>query len=281
MENGGFVSRLNTAPARFLAEALQNSLLSGRRTAQDFIRHFPPAVIMASLDAQAPLRSTFLTVLVGLRDKTALRTPSADAGRLLQAALEEGDTDADAIVRTFDPDDRIRYLDAQKIWGFLLEGEFWKVSRSKDSAGHKIAQAHLAYLLDRGIAHALISHADVVENITIEMLGEKLPRLELSKLIRKALEVGRSGAAFKHAEILEATPASVLVDHIALPHVFESVIVPLARAAGYVAPESAKPVATEAAKPVAAESPKPEAKRPEESRPSEGRPEEQGTPESN
>ncbi|NUP04975.1 MAG: hypothetical protein HOW73_02825 [Polyangiaceae bacterium] len=261
MENGNFVSKLNAAPVRFLAEALEHSLVSGRRTAQDFIRHFPPGEIMTSLDAHPRLRSTFLTVLVGVREKTALRTPSEDAGRLLQAALEERDTDPESIVRTFDPDDRIRYLDAQKVWAFLLAGEFWKVSRSKDPGGHKIAQTHLAYLLDRGIAHGLISHADVIEGITIETLGEKLPRGELTKLIRKALEVGRTGAAFKHAEILDATPAAVLVDHIPLPQIFESVIMPLATAAGYATPSSPK----------SAEEKRPEEKRIEERRSEEKR----------
>ncbi len=239
MENVGFVSKLNKPSMRFLSEALEHSLSGGRRTPQDFIRHFPPSSIMTALDEQPRLRSSFLTLLVGLREKTALRTPSADAGRLLQSALEERDTDADAITRTFDPDDRIRFLDPKKLWAFLTEGEFWKVSRSKDSAGHKIAQSHLAYLVDRALAHGLASHADIIDGITIELLGEKLPRGELTKIIRRAIDVGRAGAPFKHAEILEATPSTVLVDHIALPLIFDSVVLPVARTAGYVDASSA------------------------------------------
>lgn len=240
MDTSPFVSKLNTAPMRLLAEALEHSLSSGRRTPQDFIRHFPPDVIMAALDGQPRLRSLFLTLLVGLREKTALRTPSGDAGRLLQAALEERDTDPESIVRAFERDDRIRYLDSQRVWAFLLEGEFWRISRSKDLAGHKIAQAHLAYLIERGIVHGLITHTDVLEGITIETLGEKLPRGELAKLIRRALELGKGGTGFTHAEAFDAVPATVIVDHIALNQVFESVILPLARAAGYVATTSDK-----------------------------------------
>jgi hypothetical protein len=234
MDQAGFISKLYKPSLRFLSEVLEHSLTVGRRTPHDFIRHFPPSTIMASLDEQPRLRSIFLTTLVGLREKTALRTPSADAGRLLQAALEEHDTDAEAITRTFDPDDRVRFLDARKLWGFLTEGEFWKVSRSKDAAGHKLAQAHLAYILDRALAHGLASHADIIEGITIDLLGEKLPRGELTKIIRRAIDVGRTGAAFKHSEIFEATPSLVLVDHIALTLIFDSVILPVARLAGYV-----------------------------------------------
>jgi hypothetical protein len=244
MDQAGFISKLNKPSLRFLSEVLEHSLAVGRRTPHDFIRHFPPSTIMVSLDEQPRLRSIFLTSLVGLREKTALRTPSADAGRLLQAALEEHDTDAEAITRTFDPDDRVRFLDARKLWGFLTEGEFWKVSRSKDAAGHKLAQAHLAYILDRALAHGLASHADIIEGITIELLGEKLPRGELTKIIRRAIEVGRTGAPFKHSEIFEATPSSVLVDHIALTLIFDSVILPVARLAGYV--DAAAPVAATA-----------------------------------
>lgn len=228
-----FVSKLNTAPMRLLAEALEHSLVSGRRTPQDFIRHFPPDLIMSALEGQPRLRSLFLITLVGLREKTALRTPASDAGRLLQAALEERDTDPDSIVRTFERDDRIRYLDPQKVWAFLLEGEFWRISRSKDLAGHKVAQSHLAYLIERGIAHGLITHADVIDGITIEVLGEKLPRAELAKLIRRALDLGKAGHSFTHAEAFDAVPPTVIVDHIALNQVYESVILPLARAAGY------------------------------------------------
>ena len=234
METTSFISKLSKASTRFLSEAVEHSLACGRRTPADFIRHFPPGAIMSALETEPRIRAVFLTVLVGLRDKTALRTPSEDAGRLLQAALEEGDTDADGIARTFEPDHRVRFLDDSTLWAFVTEGEFWKVSRSKDAAAHKIAQAHLAYLIDRGLAHGLLSHTDLIEGISIELIAEKLPRAELAKVIRKALDIGHTGAPFKHVDLFDASPSSVLVDHIALPHIFESVILPVARAAGLV-----------------------------------------------
>ena len=242
-----FVSNLPKTPAKFLAEVLDHALANGRRTAADFIRHFPPAAIMAALDGVPQLRSNFLTTLVGVREKTALRTSSQDAGRLLQAALEEGDCDADSVVQVFNPDDRIRYLDPKLVWAFLTEGDFWKVSRSKDAAAHKVAQAHMAFMLDRGIAHSLVSHADLFEGITVEVLAEKLPRGEMAKIIRRALTVGREGQPFVDRDLHTAVPSAVLVDHIALPVIMDGVIVPMARNVGYVdkpaekAPESPTP----------------------------------------
>jgi hypothetical protein len=233
-----FVSSLSTGASRFLAEVLDNALRCGRRTPADFIRHFPPAAIMEALDGVPNIRATFLTVLVGLREKTALRTPSSDAGRLLEAALNEGDCDAESVVSVFTPDDRIRYLDAKKIWLFLMEGDFWKVSRSKDAGAHKIAQAHIAFMIDHGITHGLQSHRDLVDGITIDVLAEKLPRAELAKVIRAALSMGRDNHPYTERDLYGAVPATVLVDHVALPQVMESVVVPMARRAGYVAPDT-------------------------------------------
>jgi hypothetical protein len=130
-----FVSKLQKGPARFLAETLEHALANGRRTPEDFIRHFPPGAIMMALDAAPKLRADFLVTLVGLKERTAMRTSSSDAGRMLENALEEGDTDAHSVVTIFSPDDRIQYLDARRVWAFLLEGEFWKAPRSKDGSG--------------------------------------------------------------------------------------------------------------------------------------------------
>ena len=232
--NEPFVSNLPQSPARFLAEVLDHALTNGRRTPADFIRHFPPSVIMVALDGVPQLRAIFLTMLVGVREKTALRTSSEDAGRLMQAALEEDDCDAESIVDVFNPDDRIRYLDAKQVWAFLSEGDFWKVSRSKDAAAHKVAQAHIAFMLDRGISHGLVSHADMFEGITVEVLAEKLPRGEMAKVIKRALSVGREGQPFTDRDLHSAVPSTVLVDHIALPVIMDGVITPMAKTAGYL-----------------------------------------------
>lgn len=229
-----FVSSLPQSPARFLAEALDHALNNGRRSPADFIRHFPPSVVMGALDAVPQLRAIFLTMLVGVREKTALRTSAADAGRLLQAALEEDDCDAESIVEVFNPDDRIRYLDSHKVWAFLTEGDYWKVSRAKDAAAHKTAQTHIAYMLDRALAHGLVTHADIFSGITVEVLAEKLPRGEMAKIIKQALTVGRDGQAFTEKDLFVATPSTVLVDHIALPQIVDGVVMPMARKVGYV-----------------------------------------------
>jgi hypothetical protein len=252
--NTPFVSKLTEGPARFLAEVLDHALVNGRRTAEDFIRHFPPGAIMASLDAVPKLRATFLVTLVGVKEKTALKTSTSDAGRLLDSALEEGDTDAQSVVAIFDPDDRIQYLDARKVWTFLLEGEFWRVARSKDGGAYKISQAHVAFMLDRALAHHLISHEQIVDGITIEVIAEKLPRNDMARILKAALTAGRASKPFNDADLYNAMNSATLVDYVPLPHVMQTVVAPMAQTAGFVEPPPApkpepRPAAASPAKP--------------------------------
>jgi hypothetical protein len=233
-QSEAFVSKLTTGPTRFLAEALEHALRIGRRTPDDFIRHFSPMTIMESLDGAPALRANLLTVLVGVREKTAIKTPSLDAGRLLAAALQEGDCDPQAVVSVFSPDDRIRYLDPKKIWAFLMEGEFWNASRSKDSANHRLAQAHIAYLIDRGVVHGLRTKREVVDGVSVDVLAEKLPRSEIAKALKRALQMGREAQGFTDGDLYSAVPPAVLVDHVALPVIMQTVIVPLGEAAHFV-----------------------------------------------
>jgi hypothetical protein len=232
--NEAFVSKLQKGAARFLAETLEHALVNGRRTADDFIRHFPPGAIMTALDAVPKLRATFLVTLVGLKERTALRTSTSDAGRMLENALEEGDTDAQSVVTLFSPDDRIQYLDARRVWTFLLEGEFWKAPRSKDGGVYRIAQAHLAFMLDRALAHHLITHENVIDGISIEMIAEKLPRNDMARVFKGAIASGRAGKPFNDGDLYNAMTSGTLVDYVPLPHIMTSVIVPMASAAGFV-----------------------------------------------
>jgi hypothetical protein len=236
-----FVSKLQKGPARFLAETLDHALANGRRNAADFIRHFPPGAIMTALDPAPNLRATFLITLVGLKERTALRTSSQDAGRMLENALAEGDTDADSVITLFNPDDRIQYLDASRVWTFLLEGDFWKAPRSKDGGVYKIAQAHIAYMLDRAIAHKLLTHENVIEGVSIEMIAEKLPRNDMARIFKGAVTAGRSNKPFSDADLYNAMTSSTLVDYVPLPHVMQTVIAPMAQSAGFVEANPPKP----------------------------------------
>ena len=74
---------------------------------------------------------------------------------------------------------------------------------------------------------------------SIEVLAEKLPRSELAKLVKRALTMGRENRSFTDREMTTAVPTPVILDHVPLPQVMDSVISPMARRANYVEPPTA------------------------------------------
>jgi hypothetical protein len=239
-DNGGgaetpsFESKLETGRERFLAHAIEHAFEVGRRTAADFVRHFPPAAIMEGLAEQPSLRAKILAFTTGIKPRIALKKAWASAGEDLQIALDERETDEETIVDAIDPDDRVRYLDPKKLWQFLIEGEFWNVSVSSKE-DHRRARLHIAYLLERALQDRLVTHQDVVLGISVNELALRLPKAELGKLIEAALERGRAKKPFTDTDLLVARPPSVLVEHVPLPHIWMTVIEPkVAFIHGYV-----------------------------------------------
>lgn len=230
-----FKSKLHEGRQRFLAHAMCHALDIGRLTAEDFIRHFPPGAIMEGLKDRASLRAKILTTATGVKFKIAIKKSVASSGEDLLIALDEGEVDPATVVSLFHPDDRVRHLDNQAIWKFVIEDEFWE-STGTDMAVLERAKAHLAFMLDRALEDKLLTHQDIVEGVTVERFVEVLPREALGNIIIGALEAGRGGAPFTDVELLTQAPSTVLVEHVPLAHIWTSVIVPkIARAQGYAA----------------------------------------------
>src|SRR5262245_30448359 len=101
--SGHFASKLGEARERFLAHVIDHGFAIGRRSPEDFIRHFPPAAIMNALGGRPSLRANILVLTTGTKMKIALRKSAESAGQDLQIALDEGETDAESIVTLFDP----------------------------------------------------------------------------------------------------------------------------------------------------------------------------------
>lgn len=248
-----FVSKLEHGKDRFLAHAIEHALEVGRRTAKDFIAHFPPSAIMEGLASRANLRAEILAHTTGIKSKIASKKSWKSAAEDLQIALDERETDAEAIVAVFQPDDRVRYLDARKIWKFLTEGDFWNTPATRKDE-YRSAKRHIAFMLERALTDKLITHRDIVEGLTVAEIAVRLPKAELGKIIEGALIAGKAGAPFTEVELLAAMPPEVAVEYIPLPHIWETVVLPrIAVTHGYAegtaAPQPAKTVQTEATTP--------------------------------
>jgi hypothetical protein len=255
-----FESKLGEGRQRFLAHVIEHGLLFGRRSPEDFIRHFTPAAIMHGLREQPQLRANILVIATGVRPKIALKKTAESCGNDLQIALDEGETDAETIAQLVDPDDRVRYLDEHALWAYVTEGSFWTIE-AKDKARHGVAADHVAYMLDRALKDRLITHKDIVEGITVAKLAELLPRGELEKILSAALKAGNTNKPYVESNLLAVTPATTIVKHIPLAWIWDNVISPkIAHAHGYVAKSDAPKAEAPKVEAPKAEAPKAEAR---------------------
>jgi hypothetical protein len=249
-----FKSTLGSGRERFLAHVIEHALKCGQRTPEDFIRHFPPAAIMAGLHDRASLRATILVETTGIKSRIAMKKSFESAGEDLQIALDEKETTPSTVVSLLNPDDRIRYLSDKALWQFLIEGKFWDAPSSDIEASTR-ATEHVAFILDRALEDKLITYRDIVDGISVHRIAEVLPRSALEKIIRAALTAGENKRRFTEGSLLRAVGSETLLKHVPLTEIWLSMIVPkIAQAHGFVdaseANDDGAPASAEAAKEV-------------------------------
>jgi hypothetical protein len=218
-------STLGKGRERFLAHVIEHGFEVGRRTPEDFVRHFPPTLIMEGLKDNAKLRAEILVQATGVKEKVAIKKTWESCADDLQIALDEGETDASAIMKIIQLDDRVRYLDHKALWSYVTEGEFWKISPSRQKE-YAAAKSHIAFMLGRALDDKLVTHADIVEGITVEELASRLPKSELGKIIKGALDCGKRNAPFTETDLLGSMPPDVLVNYMPLFQVWDAIIDP-------------------------------------------------------
>jgi hypothetical protein len=233
-------SQLSKGRERFLAHVIEHGFEVGRRSPEDFVRHFPPTLIMEGLKDQARLRADILVQATGVKEKVAIKKSWESCADDLQIALDENETTASAVMKIFQLDDRVRYLDHKALWAYVTEGEFWKISPSRQKE-YAAAKSHMAFMLGRALDDKLVSHQDIVEGITVEELASRLPKSELGKIIKGALECGKRNAPFTETDLLGSMPPDVLVNYMPLFQVWDAIIEPkIAIEHGYTAKKKAE-----------------------------------------
>src|SRR5262249_38268921 len=130
--------------SRFLAEALEQALDSGWRTADEFARHFPPSRVMEDLDQQPTARAAMLRFLIGVAERTALRTPPDDAGRLLQNALDTGDCHAAGYAKAFHRASVSVHIDPAHVWSFVAGKQLFELNERRDKTRLPVARRLVA-----------------------------------------------------------------------------------------------------------------------------------------
>jgi hypothetical protein len=240
--NASYSSDLPSATERFLAKTLVHALSEGVRTPADFLRHFPPQALMSALDIARDLRARILAGTAGVHEKIAKRKSTAAASEDLQLALDEGVCEPGTVLELFPSDDRVRYLDAQLLWKFLVEDEFWTATDS-DVARHRRSAQRLTFMLEQALEEKLVSLQDVMDAISFDEIAARLPEAELRKLVKHSLQIGRSGTALDETRLLEIVPLTELVRLIPLDLTWQKlVLAKIARPASF-APEEETPTA--------------------------------------
>jgi hypothetical protein len=228
-----FKSSLKTGAERFLAQALAHTLAQGFRTADDFLRHFKPLDLMVALESAHELRAEILVKAAGVHQKIAIKKSTTSGAEDLRIAIEEGLTDAASILELFPADDRVRYLEAPRLWSFLVEDEFWSTLNAEANRDRAISR--MTFTLENALREDLISLADIADGITFEMLSTRLPHKELQKLVAHALKLGRERKPLTEEALLDSVSLPQIVGYVPLEHVWKSVVVErVAKPAGFL-----------------------------------------------
>ncbi|HEY3252770.1 MAG TPA: hypothetical protein VGJ91_02440, partial [Polyangiaceae bacterium] len=208
------------------------------------LRHFKPLDLMVALESAHELRAEILVKAAGVHQKIAIKKSTTSGAEDLRIAIEEGLTDAAAILELFPADDRVRYLEAPRLWSFLVEDEFWSTLNAEANRDRAIGR--MTFTLENALREDLISLADIADGITFEMLSTRLPHKELQKLVAHALKLGRERKPLTEEALLDSVSLQQIVGYVPLEHVWKSVIVErVAKPAGFLAvatpPAEAKP----------------------------------------
>lgn len=210
-----FQSKLAPGLPRFLAHVVEHALQTGLRQPEDFLRHFSPRSIMRALSAEPERRGRILEATTGLRSRIASKKSPESSAEDLQIALDEQITTPAAVVAQLSPDDRVRFLDAQMLWAFVIEPGY---GAGKAEHGERIAEIreHTAFIVEQALEEGLITHRDVVSAISVPTLVDRLPRSELATVFERVLEEGRGGMAFTDELLFQLVPMPVIVTHVPL-----------------------------------------------------------------
>lgn len=208
---------------QFLSAVVEHALQTKLRKPEDFLRHFSTRTIMRSLAHEPERRGRILEATTGLRSLIASKKSPESSAEDLQIALDEGITNPGTVVSLMVPDDRVRFLDHQMLWAFVIEPGY---GAGSVELGEHIPEVreHTAFIIEQALEQELINHHDVISAISVSTLVDRLPRSELASVFERVLTEGRDGLAFTEEMLFQMIPMSVIVAHVPLATLWNWVI---------------------------------------------------------
>jgi hypothetical protein len=203
---------------------MEYCLREGWRTPDDFVKHFPAPTIMAALKSAPDLRVAILAAATGTYEQILRRKSPALAAEDLSLALDEGTTSSLQLLAAFSPEDRVRYLDARKIWDFLAEDQFWRFDPEATDEQRQGAAERMSFTLTQAVQERLLTLRDILDGVTYEAVADSLSPHELRAVVRHALVKGRDGIGLSEKVLLEVLPLDKLVRAVPLEHIWNEVV---------------------------------------------------------
>lgn len=197
----------------------------GWRTPDDFVKYFPARTIMLALERAPELRVAILATATGMFEEILRRKSPALAAEDLALALDEGTTSSQQLLAVFSPDDRVRYLDARRIWDFLSEDQFWRFDGEATEAQRQGAAERMSFTLMQAVQERLLTLRDILEGVTYEAVADSLSPHELRTVVRHALVRGRDGIGLNEKVLLEVLPLDKLMRSMPLEHIWNEVVI--------------------------------------------------------
>lgn len=214
----------SAAAKRYLSQLMDHAFREGWRTPDDFVRYFPAHVMMAALKGAPELRVKLLAAATGIYEEILRRKTPALAAEDLRIALEEGTTNSLQLLAVFTPEDRVRYLEPQRIWDFLAEDQFWLLDAEAGEEQRRGAAERMTFTLTQALTERLLTLRDVLDGITYDAVADSLAPHELRAVVRFAMVKGREGIALSEKVLLEVLPLDKIVRSVALDHIWKEVV---------------------------------------------------------
>lgn len=222
--SGVVVSKLPEGAQRFLARAVDHALLCGVRSPTDFLRYFPPSALMAGLSDYPARRAHILEKTIGLKARIGLRKSPESSAEDLQIALDEHETDASTVVSLLEPDDRVRFLEAKRLWSFVADAGLAARTHPTSAESVQRLHQHTAFAIEAAIEERLLAAEDVVGAVSVQTIVQHLPRDEVASIIERAIAEGKRGEPLTEAKLLDAVSVRNLCEHIPIATVWEWVL---------------------------------------------------------
>jgi len=246
-----FKSALGTRAERFLAQQVVYALEHGWRTADDFLRHFGPRVLMEALAKADELRAEILVKAAGVHTRLATKKSLESGAEDLQLALDEGITKPEDVLELFPPDDRVRYLDPKKVWTFLTEDEFFFTLPAEEQLPRAVER--MTFMVEDALSEGIVNLQSVADGITFDEISRRLPVASLQHIVKHALLAGRLGVPLTEEMLLEAVPLDAIIRYVPLDHIWNEVVIgKVARPEGFLPPETEEASGAAAPSPSAA-----------------------------